>query len=76
MPLAKDVNAIAARGVPAADVAATRRTLLALLHNLAADEARRRNARRRVPRRGSWAGLSNGRAWRASTVTAPVGRQE
>ena len=49
MPLAKDVNAIAARGVPAADVAATRRTLLALLHNLAVDEARPRSALRRVP---------------------------
>jgi DNA-binding MarR family transcriptional regulator len=39
VPLAKDVNAIAAREVPAADVAATRRTLLALLANLVADEA-------------------------------------
>ena len=48
VPLAKDVNAIAARGVPAADVAATRRTLLALLHNLAVDEADGGNARRRV----------------------------
>lgn len=49
VPLAQDVNAIAARGVPAADVAATRRTLLSLLDNLAADEALPRNARRRVP---------------------------
>jgi MarR family transcriptional regulator, organic hydroperoxide resistance regulator len=49
VPLAKDVNAIAARGVPAALVAATRRTLLALLHNLAVDEARPRSALRRVP---------------------------
>jgi DNA-binding MarR family transcriptional regulator len=49
VPLAKDVNAIAARGVPAADVAATRRTLLALLHNLEVDEARPRSALRRVP---------------------------
>ncbi len=39
VPLAKDVNAIAARGVPAADVAATRRTLLALYANLVADGA-------------------------------------
>jgi DNA-binding MarR family transcriptional regulator len=39
VPLAKEVNAIAARGVPAADVAATRRTLLALYANLVADEA-------------------------------------
>jgi DNA-binding transcriptional MocR family regulator len=34
---------------PAALVAATRRTLLALLHNLAVDEARPRSALRRVP---------------------------
>ena len=39
VPLAQDVNAIAARGVPAADVAATRRTLLALYANLVAAEA-------------------------------------
>jgi len=35
--------------VPATDVAATRRTLLALLHNLAVDEAGPRSALRRVP---------------------------
>lgn len=49
VPLAKDVNAIAAHGVSATDVAATRRTLLALLHNLTADAACCRSARRRVP---------------------------
>ena len=46
VPLAKDVNAIAARGVPGADVAATRRTLLALYANLVADEADGGNERR------------------------------
>ena len=40
MPLAEEVNRIAVRGVPAADVATARRTLLAMLANLARDEAR------------------------------------
>ena len=48
VPLAKDVNAIAALDVAAADIEATRRTLLALLQNLAADDARPRDVRRRV----------------------------
>jgi DNA-binding MarR family transcriptional regulator len=38
VPLAEDVNRIAARGVPAADRAVTRRTLLALIANLARDD--------------------------------------
>ena len=38
VPLAVDVNAAATRGVRAADVAATRRALLAILDNLAAAE--------------------------------------
>ena len=39
VPLAEDVNRIAVRGVAARDVAATRRTLLAVLESLARDEA-------------------------------------
>ncbi len=39
VPLAEEVNAFATRGVAAADVAATRRCLLAGLDNLARDEA-------------------------------------
>jgi len=38
VPLAEEVNAIAIDGIPAADVAATRRALLAMLENLARDE--------------------------------------
>jgi len=38
VPLAEDVNRIAVRGVAAADIVATRRTLLAVLVNLARDE--------------------------------------
>jgi len=37
------------RGMPAADVVATRRTLLAIVDNLAADEARPDNGQRRIP---------------------------
>ena len=39
VPLAEEVNRIAVHGVPARDVAATRRTLLAVLESLAQDEA-------------------------------------
>lgn len=39
VPLAEEVNRIAVRGVPARDVVATRRTLLAVLESLARDEA-------------------------------------
>ena len=38
VPLAKDINRLAVVGVPSRDVAATRRTLLAALANLARDE--------------------------------------
>ncbi len=48
VPLAEEVNEIAVRGVAAADVAATRRTLLVMLENLAADEARA-TPRHRIP---------------------------
>ncbi len=68
VPLAREINAIAVRGVPDADVAATRRTLLALLENLAADEVRAIAAHRTVPstrelgRRVGQAAARNGRA--------------
>jgi DNA-binding MarR family transcriptional regulator len=39
VPLAEEVNRIAVHGVPARDVAATRRTLLAVLESLAQDES-------------------------------------
>src|SRR5262249_61278270 len=38
VPLAEEVNAVALRRVDPGDIAATRRTLLALIANLAADE--------------------------------------
>jgi hypothetical protein len=38
VPLAEEVNDVGLRGVGAADVAATRRMLLALINNLVADE--------------------------------------
>lgn len=50
VPLATEINAVAIRGVAQADVAATRRTLLAILDNLAADEAREEiHGRHRIP---------------------------
>jgi hypothetical protein len=49
VPLAEEVNEVALRDVTAADIAATRRTLLALVANLAADEAASLEPRRRIP---------------------------
>ena len=39
VPLAEAVNEAAVRGIDPRDIAVTRRTLLALIHNLASDEA-------------------------------------
>jgi DNA-binding MarR family transcriptional regulator len=49
VPLAEEVNQIAIRGVAPGDVATTRRTLLAMIENLAADEAAALKGERRVP---------------------------
>jgi DNA-binding MarR family transcriptional regulator len=48
VPLAVEVNAVAVRGVGAADAAATRRTLLKMIENLARDEMQA-DKRRRMP---------------------------
>ena len=48
VPLAEQVNDVAVRGASAADVAATRRTLLVMVENLARDETRTGN-RHRMP---------------------------
>ena len=49
VPLAEEVNAVALRGVPAEDVAVTRRTLLAMVESLARDEAEGTSDTRRIP---------------------------
>jgi hypothetical protein len=49
VPLAEEVNDVALRGVGAADIAATRRTLLALINNLTADEKAAPTPLRRIP---------------------------
>jgi DNA-binding MarR family transcriptional regulator len=46
VPLAQEVNSIAVRGVPAADVVATRKALLTIIENLARDES---EADKRMP---------------------------
>jgi MarR family transcriptional regulator, organic hydroperoxide resistance regulator len=46
VPLAEEVNRIAVRGVPAADIATTRALLFAIIENLARDE---QGAARRMP---------------------------
>jgi MarR family transcriptional regulator, organic hydroperoxide resistance regulator len=49
VPLAEEVNDVALRGVGAGDVAATRRTLLTLIKNLAEDEMASLTPLRRIP---------------------------
>jgi DNA-binding MarR family transcriptional regulator len=49
VPLAEQVNAVAVRGAGAADVAATRRTLLVMIENLARDETLADKKRHRMP---------------------------
>jgi len=49
VPLAEDVNRIAVAGVPAEHISAARRTLLAIIENLARDEAETADPERRIP---------------------------
>src|ERR1700730_7996226 len=49
VPLAEEVNRIAVRGVGAADIAVTRQTLLAMIENIALDEADAHKREQRVP---------------------------
>jgi DNA-binding MarR family transcriptional regulator len=49
VPLAEQVNDVAVRGVSAADVTATRKTLLVMIENLARDELQAGKKRRRMP---------------------------
>src|ERR1700674_5247269 len=49
VPLAEEVNAVAVRAAKAEDVATTRRTLLAIIENLARGEMKTQKKRRRIP---------------------------
>ena len=49
VPLAEEVNEVALRGVSAEDIAATRRTLLVMIENLARDEAAQLLRHHRIP---------------------------
>jgi DNA-binding MarR family transcriptional regulator len=49
VPFAEEVNEVAIRGIAAADLAATRRSLLAVIENLARDELDAARKRRRIP---------------------------
>jgi DNA-binding MarR family transcriptional regulator len=49
VPLAEDVNTIAVAGVPADNIAVTRQTLLAIIENLARDDAASDDPARRIP---------------------------
>jgi MarR family transcriptional regulator, organic hydroperoxide resistance regulator len=65
VPLAEEVNAVALRDVDPRDIAATRRTLLALIANLAADETESLRLRRRIPSTRELSRLLNGSRPRA-----------
>ena len=65
VPLAEEVNDVALRHVDPGDIAATRRTLLALIANLAADEAQSLTLRRRIPSTRELSRLLNGSRPRA-----------
>ena len=60
VPLAEEVNEVALRDVESADIAATRRTLLAFIENLAADETGSLTSRRRIPSTRELSRLVNG----------------
>jgi DNA-binding MarR family transcriptional regulator len=49
VPLAEDVNRVAVAGLGDAEVARVRQALLAVIENLARDEAQSRNPERRIP---------------------------
>jgi DNA-binding MarR family transcriptional regulator len=65
VPLAEEVNEVALREVATADIAATRRTLLAFIENLAADEMGSLTTRRRIPSTRELSRLLNGSGRRA-----------
>lgn len=49
VPLAEEVNAIGTRGLTADEIRTTRKVLLAIISNMADDEASAENAERRIP---------------------------
>jgi DNA-binding MarR family transcriptional regulator len=69
VPLAEDVNAVAAHNVKASDIAITRQTLLAIIENLARDELEAAAKERRIPSTREWAersaAMSKGKRGRA-----------
>ena len=69
VPLAEEVNEVALRNVAAVDIAATRRTLLALIANLAADETESLTTRRRIPSTRELSRLWNGFSARTGKAT-------
>jgi DNA-binding MarR family transcriptional regulator len=56
-PLAEDINRIAIAGVKASDVATTRKTLLAIIENLAHEEITSTNQNQRMRSTREWSRL-------------------
>ena len=68
VPLAEDVNTVAIAGVPAGDIATTRRTLLVMIENLARDEIEQTRLEHRIPSTREMARL----VAEAETATAAI----
>lgn len=74
VPLAEEVNAVALQHIEPSGIAATRRTLLALIANLAADETESLRLRRRIPSTRELSRLLNGSRPRVRKRRARAGR--
>ena len=69
VPLAEEVNEVALQGIDACDTAATRRMLLALIQNLAVDEAALFTPLRRMPSTRELSGRGRGKSQRAPKLS-------
>jgi len=70
VPLAEEINRIAVSGVPPEDVAITRRTLLTMIENLAADEAALFSQNLRMPSTREMSRMSSGSEARSPGTAA------
>ena len=76
VPLAEEVNEIAARNVKAADIAITRQTLLSIIENLARDEIDAATKEHRIPSTREWAerGAAMAKGKRNRSTPRPLSR--
>ncbi len=75
VPLAEEVNRVAVAGVPPEHIAATRDTLLAIIENLARNEAESKDPERRIPSTREIASRVARKAKRQRKPAQPAGDQ-